>query len=137
MVRRIVSYHLIVLLLLPGVCAAHAHVGADDHDVSGLYRPPHFHLRDVYAWLDSEPVDSSIPNPADHDRDAVYIPDSVESGWHAGRVLVALEPPAVAPFTAITDLVCTPAHTFPVEPHRLDPALGWSPLSLVSVSMLI
>jgi hypothetical protein len=145
MLRRITACHLMVLLLLPGMSAAHSHAEVNAHDPSGVYRPPHFHLRFLISWPQglADQVDSAneFSNEgyqarplADHDADAIYLPDSNLSGGYSDP---PVNPSAEADTSAMPDL----AESLSVSAriHALSPTtpVPTIPCFLLSVSLLI
>jgi hypothetical protein len=105
--RRIVPYLLIVSVLVQGIAAAHSHGGVSRHDPSGLYRPPHFHLRFAMQWLQvyHDRVEPSATQggggvrapDADHDADAIYLPDA--DGYQRVRPVMIVSPPVAPTFS--------------------------------------
>ena|SRR5579859_6392681 len=139
MFRRIITRHLIALLLVPGYCATHSHAEVSAHDPSGLFRRPHFHVRVFSGWLNlvnpRTNSDKGDSLPVDHDSDAVYVPDSILSGW--------LSDPAVVPVDSIA-VMAVPAATphaspvlFTIEADERPIVVPPCPLYLLSVSLLI
>jgi hypothetical protein len=96
---------LIVLVLQPWLSLAHTHTEVSEHDPSGKFRPPHFHLRffSVFWRHSNEAPVSQIRHAAaltggaaapDHDIDAIYVPVSVLLGWDDGPRAETSIPPS-------------------------------------------
>lgn len=115
MVRRVVVHLLVPLLLLPEMCAAHAHQGPCQHDPAGSDRCPHFHLRVLCCW--QQPVcyshtgqpGSGDESEMDHDADAVYLPVSVLLGWCSEQPQIALVTCELSALESIAPVV-SPLH---------------------------
>jgi hypothetical protein len=153
MFRRVVFRLLVLLLLVPGMCAAHSHAGTSAHDPSGLNRPPHFHLRFFYLWCqqygnernyyfhqgghESTALTGSKPT-ADHDADAIYLSISVLLGWRSD---LPVDPVSPLGLTMPPGTMCLAdaAHVL-VPSQELSPhAAHWQrcPIYLRSVTLLI
>jgi hypothetical protein len=151
MFRRMLVLSLVPLLLLPGIC--HAHAWISDHDPSGKDRSPHFHLRFFSCSLgqsEGDPHPCSLSSldqtntfdrsrsASDHDRDAVYLPLSILFGWQSSPKVDLVDPSVQLTLVA---MVCdTHAMSGSVQPAALcSPPLPSesSPIPLQFLPLLI
>jgi hypothetical protein len=143
MYRRVVAHILIPLLLVPGLC--HAHAGTSTDDLGGIIRPPHFHIRSLIPSGQQQPVRGSLSEgwilhpvqaPQDHDADAIYLSLSVIHGWGSNFQVITGDLPGLLRHA---DCVFSPI-AFVTNPRTIEQpgfVISPCPLYLRSLSLLI